>query len=152
MIVLGGQQIGRRIDGPQIDPRAATLQFPGLQVILQIGVAQVKAVHRPWQVGVPVQQIERRGLLPLKVLVDVVVPPQLVRSQQRKSIAHVFAAEKTCLIAPTANGTLTISHQLFVDEHADWPGIQIVEKGRQQAHAADFPVTACREYRQRGTQ
>ncbi|MNN01381.1 hypothetical protein D3C81_1139980 [compost metagenome] len=118
-------------------------------------MTQIKAVHRPWKVGavvVPEQQIKRRRLLPLEVLVDVVVPPQLVRAQQRKGIAHVFGTKEARLIATTTNIALVIGHQLFINEHADWPGIQIVEEGRKQTHAADCAVAARRQYRQRSTE
>ncbi|MOA25475.1 hypothetical protein D3C78_1462000 [compost metagenome] len=85
VVVMGGEDVGRRIDRAQVQLHPAAVQFAGFQVVLQIGVAQVPAVHRPRQVGavvVPEQQVQRVWFLALEVLVDVVVPPQIVGAQQ----------------------------------------------------------------------
>src|SRR5471030_619632 len=119
VVVMGGEDVRRRLDGSQVEFDPAAIQFAGFQVVLQVGVAQVPAIHRAGQVGavvVPEQQVQRDWLQALEVLVDVVVPPQVIGAQQREGVAHVLALEQADGAVLSANGALAVSHQLFVDE------------------------------------
>ncbi|MNF81072.1 hypothetical protein D3C84_633310 [compost metagenome] len=149
---MGGEDVGRGVDRAQVQLDPAAIQVTGFQVVLQIGVAQVPAVHRPRQVGavvVPEQQVQRVRFLALEVLVDVVVPPQIVRAQQREGVAHVLALEQADGAVDSADGAFAVGHQLFVDEDVDGAGVEVIEEGGQQAHAGDGLVATCRQDRQR---
>ena len=88
VVLARGEHEDRQLHLAQVHRHAAVHQRAGLaQPVLEVGVAQVVAVHRPGQVGavgVPVEQVERRRLAAEQIVVDHVGPDQVVRAQARE--------------------------------------------------------------------
>ena len=85
----------------EVDRHAAVRERARLaQLVLEIRVAQVVAVHRPGQVGavgVPVEQVERRRRLAEQVVVDHVRPDEVVGAQAGEDEREVLARQDAAL-------------------------------------------------------
>ena len=147
----------RRLDRAEVDLFAADRQRTGLdQFVLQVGVAQVPAVHRARQIGrvaIPVEQVERRRRLALEVVADDIVPDQIVRAQEAEGGGQVLALQQT-----GATGGLfaerhvaQVDHRL-VDEQIEDAGVLEIDQRRQQRHRMRRLLAARRQHRQRGGQ
>src|SRR5215212_5532866 len=101
VVSLGPDGIDVALDPAQIDGTALYLYLAWLyQVVLQVGVAQVEAVGvagHTRAVGVPVQEVEGRGLLAEEVVVHDVGPDQVVRAEQVEHVGHLAIIEVAAL-------------------------------------------------------
>ena len=121
------------------------------QLVLQVGVADVPAEHRPRQVGVvavPVQQVEGRRRLALQVTLDDVRPDQVVRPQRGEDLGQLAALEQAAL----PDRRLPLGDAVLADQQADLAGVGEVEHGGQQRHARGLLLAAGGQDRQRAGQ
>ncbi len=135
MVFTRGEHIRWHLDRTQIDALAAAHQFSwNPQIVFKVHVAQVPGVHRSRQIGavaVPVQQVERRRLLPLQIVVDDVVPNEVVRAQIVEGDREITARHQAAL----AERSLALLHLVFVDEQVEHAGVFEVEQRRHHRHA-----------------
>jgi hypothetical protein len=82
VIIAGREEIDRYVNLAEIHPNPALRGLSGiLDVVFEIGVSCVPAVHRAGQadaVGIPIQQIEGVRRCALEIAVDDVSPDQIV--------------------------------------------------------------------------
>ena len=95
--------------------------------------------RHPRGVGIPVQQVERRGRLPLQIIADDIGPDQIVRAQHVEGHRHLAAFEH----AGRLHVALERGDLVFIDEHQQIAGMGKIdlcgkERRRGHAHAALF--------------
>src|SRR5215212_7801542 len=141
VVLAGGQQVHRNLDGREVDRNAALLGSSRvLDGVLQIGVADVPAVHRSRQVDavrIPIQEVEGVGGCALEIIIDDVGPDQVVGAQRRENERKLLARKDAAL----PDGRLTCADIVLVHHDADLPNIGEVEHGGQQRDAGE-PVVA----------
>ena len=88
MVLAACKHVGGNVDRQEIDRDLALRGLSGdAQVVFEISVAHVPAIHRPGQigaVGVPVKDIECVRLAPFEIVAYDVGPDQVVTAQRRK--------------------------------------------------------------------
>src|SRR5580765_8678002 len=154
VVFARGVEVGRRRDLGDIDLLAADRERARLlELVLEVGVAQVPAVHRSRQVGavaVPVEQVEGRRRLALEVVADDVVPDQVVRPKEAEGRGQFLALEQAATAgALGADRHLAHPRGRFVDEDVEDAGFGEVEERGQEREARRRPLAARLEHRER---
>src|SRR5687767_7895876 len=116
VILARGKNEAGLVDGAQVDRHAAVGQCARhAQLVLEIGVAYVAAVHGARQVGavrVPVEQVERGGRAAQQVVVHHVRPDEVVGAQRVESRGEVCARQDAAL----ADRGFPRSYRVFIYE------------------------------------
>ncbi len=128
--------------------RSVDLVVPFGQVVVQIELAQVFAVHAVRQTGgveVPGHQVGDRRALPHQVAVDHLRPHEILGIEQRERARHLLAVE----IAPRPHLVLQERDLALVDEQGQFAGFGEVQLRGQQRQAVE-PLVAVARQRRRG--
>ena len=125
------------LDEAEVQLLAAHRQLARLfQLVLQVGVPQVPAVHRARQVGgvaVPVEQVEGRRLLALEVVADHVVPDQVVRPQEAEGRGQLATGQQLRATGRLgAERGLAHAHQSLIDKDVEHAVVAEVDQRGQQ--------------------
>ena len=125
----------------QVDGRAGDLQGAGAVQRVALEQFDELAVQRGGQargVVVPVEDVERRRLVAEQVVVDPVVPDQVVGAHPGEHLGHVLALQHAGLVGTTLGGL----QSLLVGEQRDL-GIQFeVEHADQLGEGVDLLLAA----------
>src|SRR5829696_272301 len=115
------------------------------EVVLEVGVAQVEAVGVAGHVravGVPVEEVEGRGLLAEQVVVDDVRPDELARAQEVEHVGHLAVVE----VAALHHGLLHELHLRLVYEHGGVPDVaEVLQRDHERRGVERVLVVAGRE-------
>ncbi|CRI74747.1 Uncharacterised protein [Chlamydia trachomatis] len=107
MIVDAGHAEAVHRDLAQVDGRAAYLQAARMAQGVVLEEVQQVAVQGGGQarvVVVPVQDVERRRFLAQQVIVDPVIPDQVVGAHPGKHLGHVAAIQHALLVGAALGG------------------------------------------------
>ncbi|CAM5187285.1 hypothetical protein CDEN61S_02675 [Castellaniella denitrificans] len=131
VVFARGVQIGRHVQGAQVDRRAADAQLAGLEAVFQVGVAEIPGEERSRQigaVGVPGQQVEGPGRLAHQIVGADVVPHQFRGPQEGEGGGQLARRHQ----AARAQLLLARTGMLFVDEDVEDAGLAEIQEGGQQ--------------------
>ena len=149
VIVARGVHVGGHRHAREVDGLSGHRQRPGLaQPVVEVEIAQVIDVHRAWQVrrvAVPVQEVEGRRRFALEVIVDDVVPDEVVGAEAREGAGELGAVHAL----PREQRRLARRQQLARHIDADLARIREVEHRREEGRARDAAILARGEHRQR---
>ena len=140
VVFLGREIVDRHLHLRQIELGVVDRHRAGGQAILEIAIAQIEGMvgrGHPRGVGIPVQQIERRGFLALQIVADHVGPDQVVGAQHVEGHRHLAAFEHACLL----HAAFEAGNLIFIDKDQKIAGMSEVhlrgkERRRCHAHAA----------------
>src|SRR5450759_876763 len=99
MVLAGRKVIDRSLYLRQVDRHAALRRLAAiLDVVFEISIASVPAIHRTWQtdtIGIPIQQVERVGRCALEIVIDDVAPDQIIGAQRAKGKSQFLTGKNT---------------------------------------------------------
>ena len=101
------------------------------EVVLQVGVTHIPAVHGARQVravGVPVENVERIRLAAFEIVADHVGPDEIVSAQRGEHKSKLSCRQD----AAAADRLLARRHTPLVDQQGDLAGLREVEHGREK--------------------
>src|SRR5918997_584305 len=146
VVPLGADRVDLTFDLAQVYGAALYLHLARLdEVVLQVGVPEVEAVgvaRHARAVGVPVQEVEGRGLLAQQVVVYDVRPDQLARAQQVEHVGHLAVVE----VAALHHGLLHELDLRLVYEHRRVPHIgEVLQRDHERRGVKGVLTIAGRE-------
>ena len=141
MVFSRREEVAGRGDLAEVDRHAFQFDGPGhRQQILLIHLAQIETMHLRGHAGgiaVPVQQVEREGLVAKQIVVDHERPDQVVGAQHVEGGRHFAAFEVAALV----HFFFQRGKLLLVDEYAELAGFLEVHHGHEEGRGFD-PVVA----------
>src|ERR1700750_1937493 len=143
---------GGNVDLHKIDRGRALRGLSGeAQVVFEIGVAHVPAIHRPGQVGavgVPIQDIECVRLPPFEIVAHDVGPDQVIAAQCRKDEGDFPTGHD-----PAVSDHLPArGHAGVVDQQTDLAGLAEVEHRGEERQACELVLAARRKHGRRAAE
>ena len=142
VVLARRQHVGRHVDAPEIDRNSAHVEAPRhSEVVLEVHVTHVIDIHRAGQVGavaVPVEKVECLGCAPLEIVVDHVLPDEIVGTQagerERELAAVQHASLRELPFAP--------AHIGLIHEHAELTRVAEIKHRGKHCGACDGFVAA----------
>ena len=142
MILAACQHVDRNVDLGEVDGNVALDRLSGnAQVVLEISIAHVPAVHRTRQVGavgVPEENVKRVRLPPFKIVANDVGPDQVVSTQCREDESKLAGWHDAAL----SDGLLPGEDAALVNQQPNLAGLGKIEHGREKRQALDLVLAA----------
>src|SRR5262245_18480038 len=116
------------------------------QIVFEVGIPHVPAVHRPRKIGaigIPEENVEGVGLTPIEIITDHVRPNEIVAAQGREYKSEFAAWHDAAL----PYRLLARSYACFVNQEPDFARFCEVEHGGEKRQALDLILAARCEHR-----